>query len=119
MVLTKPLIADTTYKLEGPGLKPDLSNPAKPLEGFLSQIIGILTIVAVIYFIIQVIFAGYSFISAQGNKDKIEAARSRLTNGILGLTIIVVALGVGAFIASLLGIKDPLSIQNIMPKNQP
>jgi uncharacterized oligopeptide transporter (OPT) family protein len=117
MVPTKSLIAQkSTYKLEGPGIQPDLGNPAKPLEDFLSQLIGILTIIAVIYFIIQIIFAGYSFISAQGNKDKIEAARSRLTNGILGLTIVVVALGAGAFIASLLGIQNPLNLQDLIPK---
>jgi hypothetical protein len=115
MVQIKPLIA-VTYKLEGPGLAPDAVNPAKPLESLISQIIGILTIVGVIYFIFQIILAGYSFISAQGDKNKIEAARSRLTNGILGLTIVVVALGIGAFIATLLGIKDPLNIQNLVPK---
>ena len=112
----KPFIAQAVYKLEGPGLPPDVGNPAKPLEGFISNIIGIMTIVAVIYFIIQIILAGYSFISAHGDKNKIEAARSRLTNGILGITIVVVALGIGAFIATLLGITDPLNLQNLVPK---
>ncbi len=117
MAQIKPLIAQTVnYKLEGPGLAPNDLNPAKPLETLISNIIGVLTIIAVIWFIIQIIFSGYSFISAQGDKNKVEAARSRLTNGILGLTIVVVALGVGAFIATLLGITDPLNIQNFVPK---
>lgn len=104
------------YKLEGPGLQPNLTNPAEPAEGLISQLIGILTIVGVIFFIIQIIFAGYSMMSAQGDPKKIEAGRKRLTDGILGITIVVVALGVGAFIATLLGIKDPLNIQNLIPK---
>lgn len=106
----------TAYKLKGPGITPNLSNPAEPAEKVVSQIIGILTIIGVIYFIIQIIFAGYSMMSAQGDPKKIEAGRKRLTDGILGLTIVVIALGVGAFIATLLGIKDPLNIQNLIPK---
>jgi amino acid transporter len=104
------------FKLEGPGIVPDLTNPAKPVENLISQIIGILTIVGAIFFIFQIIFAGYAMISSQGDPKKIEVARSRLTNGILGLTIVVVALGIGAFIATLLGIRDPLNIQNLIPK---
>ena len=110
------LISQATYKLEGPGLKPNISNPAEPVEKLISQIIGILTIVGVIFFIIQIIFAGYAMMSAQGDPKKIEAGRSRITNGVLGITLIVVALGVGAFIATLLGVEDPLNIQNLIPK---
>lgn len=113
------LLAQANFKLEGPGIVPDLTNPAKPAENLISQIIGILTIVAVIFFIFQIIFAGYAMISSQGDPKKIEVGHSRLTNGILGLTIVVVALGVGVFIASLLGINDPLNIQNLIPKSSP
>lgn len=112
----KNLIAQVNYTLEGPGVKPNLSKPAEPVEKLISQIIGILTIVGVIFFIIQIIFAGYAMMSAQGDPKKIEAGRKRLTDGILGLTIVVVALGVGAFIATLLGIKDPLNIQQLFPE---
>jgi uncharacterized oligopeptide transporter (OPT) family protein len=113
----KNLIAQATFKLEGPGIKPNVDSPAEPAEKFISQFIGILTIIGVIYFILQIIFAGYAMMSAQGDPKKIEVGRSRLTNGILGLTIVVVALGVGAFIATLLGIEDPLDLQNVIPKN--
>ena len=110
------LIAQLTYELEGPGITPNSSNPAEPVEKLISNIIGILTIVGIIFFIIQIIFAGYAMMSAQGDPKKIEAGRKRLTDGILGITIVVVALGVGAFIATLLGIEDPLNLQNLIPK---
>lgn len=105
------LIAQASYKIEGYGLPPDIGNPLRPVEEIISRIIGILTIVGVIFFVIQIIFAGYAMMSAQGDPKKIEAARKRLTDGILGLTIVVIALGVGAFIATLLGISDPLNLQ--------
>lgn len=100
-----------TYEFQGFGIKHSILSPLEPVETTISSIIGILTIVAVIFFIIQIIFAGYAFISAQGDPKKIEAARKRLTDGILGITIVVVALGVGAFIATLLGIANPLDLQ--------
>lgn len=113
--MTNKNLLAVAFELKGPGIVPDLESPGIPVENLISQIIGVLTIVGAIFFIFQIIFAGYAMISSQGDPKKIEVARSRLTNGILGLTIVVVALGVGAFIATLLGIRDPLNIQNILP----
>ena len=88
-------------------IKPDPGDDATlQVENILSQVIGFLTVVGVIYFAIQVILAGYSFLSSKGDKAKLEESRKKLTNGILGLTIIVVAVGLSALLASLLGIKD-------------
>jgi len=92
--------------LEGPGIKPDPEKTPVQLATILSTVIGFLTIVAVIFFVIQIILAGYGFISGQGDEKKIETSRKKLTDGILGLTIVVVAFGVGAFIAKLLGLGN-------------
>lgn len=96
-------------KLEGPGLVPP-TNPTLAFEFTISRIIGLLTIVAVIYFIFQVIFAGYSFINSQGDPKAIDAAQKKLTYSILGLVIVVIAVGLGSLIASFLGIKNVLDI---------
>jgi len=106
------LIADKTFTLEGPG--PVISNPVTQTENIISSIIGILTVVSVIYFVIQVILAGYSFISSQGDPKKIEVARTRLTNGILGLTIVVVAFGFVAFIAKLTGLSNVFDLNSVI-----
>jgi len=101
--------------IQGPGVNPDLyGNSTQTLEKVISQIIGVLTIVAVIFFAIQIIFAGYNFISAQGDEKKYEAARQSLTNGILGLTIVVVAVGLGSLLATLAGIANPLNLNQLL-----
>ncbi|MDD4937922.1 MAG: hypothetical protein PHX34_02780 [Candidatus Shapirobacteria bacterium] len=116
---TNKLLADVTYQtLEGPGIVPD-TNPASQVETIISTVFGILTIVAVIYFIFQIIFAGYGFLSSQGNEEKIKTARDRLTNGILGLTIVVVAFGVGVFLANLLGLGDIFNLSNFIGSSTP
>jgi len=104
------LLADVTIpSITGPGVDPR-GNGVLAMEKIVGQVIGILTIVAVIYFIIQIILGGYAFISAQGDEKAVEAARHRLTDGILGLTIVIVAVGLGSLIATLAGINNPLDL---------
>jgi hypothetical protein len=116
----KPKTAFAYSLGEGPGIKIETgSTPATQLEGILSMVLGFLTIVAVIYFVIQVILAGYAFISGQGDEKKIESARKKLTDGILGLTIVVIALGVSAFLAKLLGISNVFDLNSFINSLNP
>jgi hypothetical protein len=79
-------------------------DPASQLEKIISTI-GALTIIAFIFFAFQIIFAGYSFLSSQGDAAKLKAARERLTQGILGIVIVVIAYGITAFLGKLLGLE--------------
>lgn len=110
--LIKP-IKVFAYELEGPGIKPTDDSP-KQLESILSTVIGFLTVIAVLFFVIQIILAGYGFISGQGDEKKIEASRKKLTDSILGLTIVVIAFGLGAFIAKLLGLSDVFNLTTVV-----
>lgn len=78
---------------------------------YATQIIGTLTIVAVLYFIIQIIFAGYAFIASQGDEKTMEATRKRLTEAVLGLTVVIIAVGLGSLIAMLFGIDTVLNLE--------
>jgi len=79
-------------------------------EKLASNLIGVLTIVAVIFFAVQIIFAGYSFMSSAGDEKVMETSRKKLTNGVMGLFIVIVAVGIASLIAKLLGLNDPLDI---------
>ena len=98
------LLAATSYTIDP--IKPSVGDPTTQVEDTISMIIGFLTVVGVVYFAIQVILAGYSFLSSQGDKTKLEQARKKLTDSILGLTIIVVAVGLAALLAGLLGLDN-------------
>ena len=78
-------------------------DPAVTLTKIISNAIGILTIVAGIWFLFQAILAGYNYLSAGGDKTRIEAAGRKLTNAILGLVIVVAAYGILALIGTFLG----------------
>lgn len=101
--------------LYGPGIAPG-ANSAITLELIIGNVIGIITIIAVIYFTFQIIFAGYAYITTEGDKSKMEAARKRITEGILGLVVVVVALGLGALVSTLLGIDNALNLDKMFIK---
>lgn len=110
MVQTKLL----AYTLTGPGISPGSgSGSITVLEKILSSVIGILTIIGVIYFTIQVILSGFKLISSQGDSKELEIGKKRLTNNILGLAIIVVAYGLGALIANLLDMSSIFDLSTI------
>jgi len=86
------------------------------IENTLSSVIGFLTIVAFIYFTIKIILAGYSFLSSNGDKDKLKNARQSLTNNVIGSAIIVVAVGLTSLMAELLGLGNLFDL-NFVFKN--
>lgn len=55
----------------------------------ISSIIGILTVIASIWFLFMILFAGYEWISAGGDSKKLEKARDRITHAFVGLVIVV------------------------------
>ncbi len=99
------------YKLGGQNFPNDNIDATTQFEKLLSQVIGVLTVFAVIYFVIQIIFGGYAYLSANGDPGKIEKANKQFTGNLLGLLIVIVAVGLGGLIAKLLGIDNPLDIQ--------
>ncbi|MFH0749889.1 MAG: hypothetical protein V1917_03170 [Candidatus Gottesmanbacteria bacterium] len=55
----------------------------------ISAIIGLLTIVAAIWFLIQVTMGGISWITAAGDKAKLTEARDKISNAFIGLVVVV------------------------------
>lgn len=111
MVPNNFLAQTKNFKIEGPGINPGSGTEATTaLEKALSSIIGTLTLVAVIWFTIQIILAGFGLMTAQGDEKKVIENRSRLTNGILGLFIVVIAMGLAALLSKLLGLQSPFDL---------
>lgn len=115
--MKKNLIA--IIKLESKvGLQP-ANDGVVELDKIISNAIGILTLVAFIYFVIQVILAGYAFISGQGDEKKVASARKRLTDGVLGITIVVLAFGTTALLAKIMGFGNIFDLSTIIDTISP
>lgn len=95
-----------TYGLEGtvdPASSPSIFN------NFFSTIIGILTVIAGIWFFFLLVTGGIQWISSGGDKGKIEEARQKITMGIIGIAIVVAALFVADIVGRILGFPGILN----------
>lgn len=92
---------------------------ASVLTKIISTVVGAMSAAAIIYFIIQVILAGYEWISAGGDSQKIQDAQKQLYTAILGLFVILIAVSLVSLIGFLFGGIDFLNLGDIINKLAP
>lgn len=81
-------------------------NSPTQFANFITLLIGLLTIIASIWFIILVITGGISILSSGGDKGAFEGAKKRITTGVIGIAVVVVGLFLADFFANqLLGLQ--------------
>lgn len=88
------------------------ANPGGVLAQIISIIIGVLTVVAAIWFLIKLVTGGIGVISSGGDPNKLAKARGDITYGLVGLLIVVTATVFVSFILELLGIESILNISD-------
>ena len=74
------------------------------LEAFISGVLGIITVVAGIYFIINFLLAALAWTTAGGDSGKVSAARDRMIQSTLGLIIVVGGYAVVGLIGAVVGL---------------
>lgn len=86
----------------------------------ISTTIAIMTAIAFVWFIFQVLSNAYNLINAGGNKEAYETARTKLIHSTGGLIMVVAAVFIIDLIGTLLGIPDILNpgaiIERLGPK---
>jgi len=80
----------------------------------LSNIIGIMTVSAGIWFIFQFLVAGFQWLGAGGDKARVQAAQGRMTSAIIGIAVVVAATFLISLIGRLLGFPDILNPAKIL-----
>lgn len=69
----------------------------------ITRIFTIIGVVAGIYFVIQILLAGFAYISASGDQKKAEAAWAKIYQSIIGLVIVSSAFLIAGVISRILG----------------
>lgn len=80
---------------------------------FISSTIGLMTIIAFIWFLFLLITGAIGIMTAGGDKAAVEAARKKITNGITGLIIVIIATFILSLIGTLLGIPNILNLNQL------
>ena len=77
---------------------------------FLSNTIGILTVVAIIWLVFIFTTGAIGFISSGGDKSAVEASRKKITTGLIGFIVLIFSLFIINLLGSLIGIPDILKL---------
>lgn len=106
----------------GGGLGPFGDNPGDGITGItkmVSSIIGLMTIAAGIWFLFQVLVGGFNWISAGGDKAKLQSSKDRITNSLVGIVVVVAAWAITALVGTFLGVDFTLSGGNLLQQLSP
>lgn len=98
------------------------ANVLSTLELWISDIIGVITVLGTLFFIVYAFIAAFNWITAAGDKSKIEKAKDRLVWSTLGLILIVASYAIIGLIGGIIGLEllQPAEmIQQIIPATQP
>lgn len=85
-----------------------ISLPKQAIDLFnkiLSLIIGVMTVVAGIWFIFQFIIGAFGWLTAGADKAAVENAQKKITNGVIGLIIVVAAIFLIDLLGRLIGLE--------------
>jgi hypothetical protein len=106
------------FKGFGPlGLEGGESAPAV-FTKFISSTVGLLTIIAIIWFVILMIMGAIGIMSSGGDKASLETAKKRITTGIIGFVIVIAAIFIVQVIGRLLGIPSLLDLPVLLERIQ-
>lgn len=95
----------------------DLGNSTNPIYTFVNVIsvaIGIMTTVAVVWFIFIVLSSAIQIASSGNEKSSFEAAKKRMTSGLIGLVVTFSAIFILDIIANILGIQYVLLLSDFL-----
>lgn len=81
---------------------------------FISNTIGLMTIVAIIWFVILMIMGAIGIISSGGDKASLETARKRITTGVIGFVVVVAAIFIVQLIGKIIGIPNILDLPTLL-----
>lgn len=97
----------------------DPSQAGEVFNKFISSVVGIITVIAFIWFVIKMVTGAFSYMTAGGDKQKLETATKNLTTGIVGVVLVIAAIFIIDLIGELLGIPDILNPAELIQKISP
>lgn len=95
----------------GTGIFAAGGNPAANFELLISRVIGVMTVIAGIWFIFTLLIGAIGWLTSGGDKGAVEAARKRISNGLTGLIIVVISIFIVSLVGRFLGF-DILGLSN-------
>jgi len=101
--MTRQILAVALEDIYAPGKA--MGGQGATIGGLVTPLIANILIISGIMAFLVIIFAGFAYISASGDKTKTEQAQNMLNYGILGLLVVVAAFVITRIIGAVIGFK--------------
>jgi len=92
------------FKGFGPLGNPQGTAGITSFTSFISTVIGLMTIVAIILFTFVLITGAIGIINSGGDKQALENAKKKITNGVIGLVIVIAAYFILDLVGTIFGV---------------
>lgn len=99
-----PLGLETTTATDAPNT----------FAAMLSTTVGVITIIGIIWMIVNIVTGSASIITSGGDKNSLESAKKKITSSIIGLAILVTSLFIISIAGKILGIPSILNIAYLL-----
>ena len=83
----------------------DIDSATSAVEKLISNFLVLLTIVACLAFTLYFLLGGLNWITAGGDKGKIDKAKGMMTNGAIGLIVIALSYSIVWIVGQVLGLN--------------
>lgn len=87
----------------GGGTNPNPNSGGEALGQFISNLVGAVFIAGFLLAFMELLMGGISWITAGGDKQKLETARDKITNAIIGIVIVGAAYAITSLVARFFG----------------
>lgn len=102
------------FKGIGEGPLSSGANAVQTFTNFISSVIGLITIIGIIWFVFILITGAIGMMGAGGDKQAMETARKRISSGLIGLVVIIAGVFIVDLIGTLLGIPNILDLPGLV-----
>lgn len=104
------------YKGFGPlGLDQKSAEDAPAIfTNFISSAIGLISVIAVIWFVFVLITGALGLITSGGDKNTAETSKKKITSGLIGLILTIIGVWLVRFVAFIFGLGDVLDVGNLL-----
>ena len=86
------------------------STAGERLEVIISTAIGVMSIIAFIWFTFQLVLGGIAMLNSGGDKAKLAEARGKMASSLIGIIIVIAAIFIARLVATILGISTILDV---------
>lgn len=101
------------FKGIGTGVLSNVTDGIGTFTTFISMVIGVMTIVAIVWFVISFFLGVIGIIGAGADKGAMESAKKKISSALIGLVVVIIAIGILNLVGYILGLPNILDLPTL------